>query len=139
MKLIITENQKDKIIEKLIFKHLDNQNYNQIDINDNIYFVKNIGDLYADIRFDKSDGWCYISYELISFFSSMMGIELSDIEEVIGRWVEHVLQMEVKYTPKKGIKYLSSVEHTLQMRVKYTMSIPLPHTPLLNIPYNKIN
>ena len=98
MKLIITESQKDKIIEKVIFRYLDNQNYTQLDIGDRIYFVKNIGDKYADIRFDKSDGWCYISYELISFFSRMMGVEESDIKEVIGRWVEHTLQMEVKYT-----------------------------------------
>jgi hypothetical protein len=27
-----------------------------------------------------------------------MGIEHSDIQDVIGRWVEHTLQMEVKYT-----------------------------------------
>jgi hypothetical protein len=98
MKLIITESQKDKIIEKVIFRYLDNQNYNQLDINNRIYFVKNIGDKLADILFDKSDGWCYISYDLISFFSMMMGIERSDVKDVIGRWVEHTLQMEVKDT-----------------------------------------
>jgi hypothetical protein len=98
MKLIITESQKGRIIEKVIFKYLDNRNYNQIDISDNIYFVKNIGDKSADIRFDKSDGWCGISYELISFYSRMMDVEESDIKEVIKRWVEHTLQMEVKYT-----------------------------------------
>jgi len=96
MKLIITESQKDKIIEKVIFKYLDKQNYNQLDINNRIYFVKNIGDEYADIGFDKSDAWCGVSYELISFFSRMMGVKPSDIRDVIGRWVEHTLQMEVK-------------------------------------------
>jgi len=101
MKLIITESQKDRIIEKLIFKHLDNRNYNQLDINNRIYFVKNIGDEYADIRFDKSDGWCSIHYVLISFFSRMMGIEKSDSEAIIGRWVEHTLQMKVKYTESR--------------------------------------
>jgi hypothetical protein len=98
MKLIITESQKNKIIEKVIFKYLDKQNYNQLDIKNRIYFVKNVGDKYADIRFDKSDGWCGISYELISFYSRMMGVEHSDIQDVIGRWVEHALQMEVKDT-----------------------------------------
>jgi hypothetical protein len=98
MKLIITESQKDRIIEKLIFKHLDKQNYNQLDVNNRIYFVKNIDDEYADIGFNKRNGWCGVSYELISFFSRMMGIEHSDIQDVIGRWVEHTLQMEVKYT-----------------------------------------
>jgi hypothetical protein len=28
----------------------------------------------------------------------MMDVEESDIKEVIKRWVEHTLQMEVKYT-----------------------------------------
>jgi hypothetical protein len=97
MKLIITESQKDKIIQKLIFKYLDKQSYNQIEIEDDIYFVKNVGDKYADIRFDKSTGWCGISYELISFYSRMMGIEDDDITAIIGRWFEHTLQMEVKY------------------------------------------
>ena len=98
MKLIITESQKDKIIKKVIFKLLDRENYNQLEIKDRIYFVKNIGDKYADIGFDKSDGWCGISYELASFFSRMMGIEESDSQSIIGRWVEHTLQMEVKVT-----------------------------------------
>jgi hypothetical protein len=94
MKIIITKSQKDKIIEKLIFRYLDNQNYNQIEIDDRIYFVKNIGDEYADIRFDN-DGWCGISYGLVSFFSRMMDIEFSYSEFIIGRWVEHTLQVEV--------------------------------------------
>ena len=114
MKLIITKSQKDRIVEKLIFKHLDKQNYNQLDIGDRIYFVKNTGDKYADIRFDKSDGWCYISYELISFFSRMMDIETSDSKAIIGRWVEHTLQMEVIYTFSSTSTGWLEVEHTLQ-------------------------
>jgi hypothetical protein len=105
MKLIITESQKDRIIEKLIFKYLDNKNYNQIDISDRIYFVKNVGDKDADIRFDKSDGWCYINYDLTSFYSRMMSVELPDIQDVIGRWVEHTLQMKVKYTSDRDIQW----------------------------------
>ena len=103
MKLIITESQKDKIIQKLIFKYLDKQNYNQIKIGYRIYFVKNIGDQSADIIFDKSDGWCGISYVLISFFSRMMDIEKFDSEAIIGRWVEHTLQMEVKATHRWAV------------------------------------
>jgi hypothetical protein len=138
MKLIITESQKDKIIETLIFKYFDKQNYNQLEIDNNIYFVKNIGDKYADIRFDKSDGWCYIQYGLISFFSRMMGIEESDIKEVIGRWVEHTLQMEVKYTRLVWLIYPRPVEHTLQMEVKYTQPSIISRITRLNIPYNNI-
>jgi len=111
MKLIITESQKDKIIQKLIFKYLDKQSYNQIDIDDSIYFVKNVGDQYADIRFNKNSGLCYIHYDLASFFSRMMGIDEFDIGDVVGRWVEHTLQMEVKETyigfKKANIRILS--------------------------------
>ena len=114
MKLIITESQKDRVIETLIFKYLDEQNYNQLEIRDNIYFVKNIGDEYAEIRFDKSDGWCGISYDLISFFSRMFSIEESDSESIIGRWVEHTLQMEVKDTLDMLPTPHRFVEHTLQ-------------------------
>jgi len=121
MKLIITENQKGRIIEKLIFKHLNKQNYNQLEIDDRIYFVKNVGDQYADIRFNKSDGGCYIHYDLVSFFSRMMGVKPSDIKEVIGRWVEHTLQMKVKYALIAGFPARLAVEHTLQMEVKYIM------------------
>ncbi len=104
MKLIITESQKNKIVKKLIFKHMDKQNYNQLEIKDRIYFVKNIGDQYADIRFDKRDDWCYINYELISFYSRMTGVKGTDIEEVIGKWVEHTLQIKVKHIlPQRGM------------------------------------
>jgi hypothetical protein len=98
MELIITESQKNKIIEKVIFKYLDKRNYHQIEINDSIWFVKNIGDKYAVIRFNKRDSLCYVSNDLISFYSRMMSADRTDIEEVIERWVEHTLQMEVKDT-----------------------------------------
>ena len=93
---------KDKIKDKIIEKYLTNQNYNQLDIGDDIYFVKNIGDQRAVIRFDKSYSWCLVHHDLVSFFSRMMGVERSYSEEVIGRWVEHTLQMEVKYTVISG-------------------------------------
>jgi hypothetical protein len=138
MKLIITESQKDKIIEKVIFKYLDKQNYNQLEIKGRIYFVKNVGDKDADIRFDKSTGWCGISYELISFFSRMMSVERFGIKEVIGRWVEHTLQMEVKAPFSPTFPSLFPVEHTLQMEVKATPYVVAIDPLELNIPYNNI-
>ena len=97
MKIIISENQKLKEKKKIIFFLLDKQKYNLVEIINNIYFVKKIGDEYAEIRYDKSDGWCYISYELTTFFSSITGFERTEVQELIGNWVEHTLQMEVKY------------------------------------------
>ena len=100
MKIIISENQELDVKKKFIFMLLNNKNYNLVEIDDDdgtIYFVKNIGDEKSEIRFDKSDGWCGISRELISFFSSITGFEEYEVQELIGNWVEHALQMEVTY------------------------------------------
>jgi hypothetical protein len=97
MDIIITENQELNAKNKVIFFLLDKQNYNLVEIGDNIYFVKKIGDKKAEIRFDKSDGWCWISYSLISFLSSITGFERSEVQELTSNWVEHTLQMEVIY------------------------------------------
>jgi len=97
MKIIISENQELDVKKKFIFMLLNNKNYNLVEIGDRIYFVKNIGDEKAEIRFDKSDGFCRNSYNLISFLSTITGFQESEVKELIGNWVEHTLQMEVKY------------------------------------------
>ena len=95
MKYIITESQFDNIV----FKYLDNQDFIQIDMgNDKICFVNSENDKYAQIRFDKDDGWCFIGYDLIGEISSFFSLRRSDSKEVIGRWVENTLQMKVTNT-----------------------------------------
>ena len=98
MKIIISENQELKAKKKITFFLLDKQKYNLVEINDRIYFAKKIGDKKAEIRYNKSDGWCVISYDLISFLSSITGFERSEVQELTSNWVEHTLQMEVIYT-----------------------------------------
>jgi hypothetical protein len=90
MKYLITESQLDKVI----FKYLDNQDFIQIEKNDKVYFVNSEGDEYAQIRFDKYDGWCFIYYKLIDEISTFFSMQESDSEQVIGRWVENTLQMK---------------------------------------------
>ena len=98
MKIIISENQELDVKRKFIFMLLNNKNYNLLEIdNDRIYFVKKIGDKYAEIRYDKNNGWCYTSYDLTSFLSSITGFEESEVQELTIKWVEHTLQMKVKY------------------------------------------
>ena len=91
MKYLITESQR----EKVIFKYLDNQDFIQIEREDSIYFVNSEDDTHAQIRYNKSSGWCGIHYNLINEISSFFSLEESDSEQVIGRWVENTLQMRV--------------------------------------------
>jgi hypothetical protein len=94
MKYLITESQFDKII----FKYLDNQDFIRIERNNSIFFVNSEEDRYAQIRYDKDDGWCMIYYELVNEISAFFSMEESDSKEVIGRWVENTLQMKVTNT-----------------------------------------
>jgi len=75
--------------------YLDNQDFIQIERNDSIYFVNSEGDEYAQIRFDKKDGWCMIYYKLVEEISAFFSMQESDSESVISRWVENTLQMKV--------------------------------------------
>jgi hypothetical protein len=96
MKIIISENQEIDVKKKFIFMLLNNKNYNLVEIGDNIYFVKKIGDGYSEIRFDKSDGWCGFSYKLIAFLSTVTGFQGYEVQELTSNWVEHVLQIGVE-------------------------------------------
>ena len=91
MKYIITESQFDKVI----FKYLDNQDFIRIDKGERIYFVNSEGDEYAQIRYNKNNGWCYIYNELSDEISSFFYLQEFDSQKVIGRWVENTLQMKV--------------------------------------------
>ena len=105
MKYLITESQLDKVI----FKYLDNQDFIKIEKNDSIYFVNSEGDKYAQIRFDKKDGWCMIYYKLVEEISAFFSMQESDSESVISRWVENTLQMKVTNTgvvPRRCISAL---------------------------------
>ena len=88
----------DKDFERVIFSYLDSQDFIQIDDNDSIYFVNSEGDKYAQIRYDKSDGWCNIDIDLIKEISSFFSLQSSDSKEVIGRWVDNTPQMKVTNT-----------------------------------------
>ena len=109
MKYLITESQFDKVV----FKYLDNQDFIRIERNGKIYFVNSEGDEYAQIRYDKKNGWCYVYWKLIGEISSFFSLEESESEKVIGRWVEN----------------------TLQMRVTGTSTTKTSNLPLLRIPY----
>ena len=109
MKYLITESQLDKVI----FKYLDNQDFIQIEKNNRIYFVNSEEDRYAQIRYDKDDGWCMIYYELVNEISAFFSMDEDDSESIIGRWVENTLQMKVTNTDKHSPSRIPCVENTL--------------------------
>ncbi len=116
MKFSITESK----LNKVIFNYLNLKHFIKKEINDRIYFLYNIDDEYAQIRYDKNDGLCFIYYKLIEEISLFFSLQFSDSKQVIGKWVEDTLQMEVTYTSPE-IKVLAPlVEDTLQMEVTYT-------------------
>ena len=94
MKYLITESQFDKVI----FKYLDNQDFIQIENESKIYFVNSEDDEYAQIRYDKEDGLCFVYYKLIEEISLFFSMNETDAEQVIGRWVENTLQMRATGT-----------------------------------------
>jgi hypothetical protein len=94
MKYLITESQ----INNLIFIYLDNQDFIQIERNDAIYFVNSERDGFAQIKYDMEDGRCFIYYNLIEEISSFFSIDESDSKQLIIRWVENTLKMNVTDT-----------------------------------------
>jgi len=96
MKYKITDRQLDNVI----FLYLDNQDFIQIEIGDSIYFVNSKGDEYAQIRYDKNDGWCGILRKLSREVSSFFSLDKADSRQAISRWVENTLQMEVSSAGK---------------------------------------
>ena len=94
MKFIITESK----LENIIFKYLDNQDFVKIDKDENIYFVNSENDKLFQIKFNKSNGRCYINPDLSQEICSFFSMEILDSKQVIGRWVESTLQMKVSNT-----------------------------------------
>jgi hypothetical protein len=99
----------DSKLESVIFLYLDNQDFIPIEKGDKIYFVNSEGDKYAQIRYDKEYGWCYIHYMLVDEISRFFSLEQNDSKEVIGRWVENRLQMRVTHTHHQGIRSVPSL------------------------------
>ena len=108
MKYLITESQFDKVI----FRYLDNQDFIQIEKGSNIYFVNSENDEYAKIRYATSDGWCYISIDLIEEISSFFSLQPYDSKKVISRWVENTLQMKATHTLSSSGSFEFIVENT---------------------------
>ena len=94
MKYLITESQFDKVI----FRYLDKQDFIVTGNDTSLFFINSEGDKYAQIRYLKESGMCFIYIYLIKEISSFFSLSYDDSQEVIGRWVENTLQMRVTNT-----------------------------------------
>ena len=99
MKYLITESQLDRTI----FRYLDNQDFIQVEDKDTIYFVNSQDDKYCQIRYDMSDNWSFINYELVDEISSFFSLSDSDSEKIIVRWVGDTLQVEFSHAKSMSI------------------------------------
>ena len=106
MKYLITESQLDKAI----FRHLNNQNFIQIEKNNRIYFANSENDDYSQITYDKNDKWFSNNRNLVKEISSFFSLQLSDSKQVVGRWVENTLQMKVIHNEWYGTYAYTSLK-----------------------------
>jgi hypothetical protein len=105
MKFSITESK----LKKVIFNYLNQKHFVKKEINDRIYFLYKIDDESAQIVYDKNDGRCLIYYKLIEEISLFFSLQISDSKQVIGKWVEDTLQMEVTNTTNWRLSSFLSV------------------------------
>ena len=91
MKFILTESK----MEQVVFNYLDNQDFIEVEGDNNVYFINSIDNEYAQIGYDKDDGWCNITRDLLEEISSFFSLEYLDTKKLIGKWVENTLQMKV--------------------------------------------
>jgi hypothetical protein len=93
MKYIITESQFDKAV----FKYLDNQDFIKVNKKENIFFLNSSDDKLSDaqIAYIKSDGECYIKYELMVEISEFFSTDVYEVNKIIGRWFEDTQQRRV--------------------------------------------
>ena len=95
MKITISENR----IEQLIFKYLDKRFEKLEKVKGKYYDIvfKYPGEEYGILGWEKS-GMLWIYYKLIDNISSIIPIEKSEIQKIIGRYVEDRYNLEVRNT-----------------------------------------
>jgi len=94
MNFEINENK----LEKVIFKYVVNKNYVIKETDNDYYFIENEGDEYAQIRVRKSDKVCVIYHKLTEEIESFFSIEYPMVSDVLTRYVESILDIEVSKT-----------------------------------------
>jgi hypothetical protein len=96
MKYIIPQDKLDKIVFKYLDLNLKGLEKRKAKFYDGIVFI-HPHEEYGVLGY-RNGGTLYIYYELIEEISSTFGLDESESELLIGRWVSDRLQLEVKNT-----------------------------------------
>ena len=94
MKYLITESKLDKVI----FYYLDSQDFTRKEGKSSFYFTDKPSSNDAIILYWEGSGLCTINYEIISIISSLFSLTEFESQELIGKWVENKLGLDVNET-----------------------------------------
>ena len=106
MKFEISDNK----LERVIFRYLDIKDFIIKETSDSYFFLENGGDEHAQIRIDKNDKYCYIYYDLTEEIKSFFSIEYPMVKDVLTRYVEKTLNIEVSHVWMDGSLHISMLK-----------------------------
>ncbi len=122
------------MIDKIVFKYLNDKNFSILKSKKDIFFVENKDDEYAQIRL-RNDGVCFIYWRLVVEISDFFSLQSSDSKSIIGKWVGNTLQTEVTSTRVLFYPHYHWVGNTLQTEVTSTNHSEIRTEIRLEIPY----
>ena len=117
MKVIIPE----KKLEEIVFKYLDKRFEKLEKVKGesfNIVF-KYPGEEYGILGWEKS-GSLWVYHKLIDNIFSFIPIEKSEIQKIIGRYVEDRFNLKVRFTFAVNINKPFHVEDRFNLKVRFT-------------------
>ena len=103
MKFLITENKLDSII----FQYLDDKNFIIKETPYDYFFLENEDDKYLQIRVKKNDMNCFLFYDLTEEIKSFFSINKIKIKDILTRYVEKTLNIEVSHVWMDGSLHVS--------------------------------
>jgi hypothetical protein len=99
VKYIITESQRDKIV----FRYLDNQDFDIFKIRASTYFKHPNDDDFAQIKYGgnhANNELCFIYMGLIEEVSSFFSLNSYQSTRIVGQWVKKKLNLEGQMSNK---------------------------------------
>jgi hypothetical protein len=129
---------------KIIFMYLDDMDFSIIDKDNKLYFMDSKCNDYARIRYDVESGLCFIYWRLSQSICDWFSLEESDAMEVIGKWVEHILQTRIVNTYMLMYQQTPQLGKHSQMRVinifrcSRTRCVPVETNPQMRVTNTQI-